>query len=369
MSDVDAVVVGAGVIGLAVSRALALTGRTVIVLEAERVIGSGTSSRNSEVIHSGIYYPEGSLKARLCVDGRQRLYEFCDAHGVSYRRCGKLIVATKEAERPAIEALLQKGISNGVDDLVWLGAAEATAMEPALRCVGALFAPSTGILDSHGFMLALRGDAEDHGAAIAFNTPFLGAKIEDDGIVVSAGGAEPTTLKTAALINCAGLQASKVARAIVGLEHAHVPETRYAKGNYFALTGRSPFQRLIYPAPHSHGLGVHLTFDLAGQVRFGPDVEWIDKIDYAVDPTRSEGFTEAIRSYWPGLPDDALVPAYAGIRPKISGPSEPAADFRIDGPERHGVGGLVNLFGIESPGLTSSLAIADHVLAVLDGQP
>lgn len=367
MSDVDAVVVGAGVIGLAVVRALALTGRSVIVLETERLIGSVTSSRNSEVIHSGIYYPQGSLKARLCVEGRQRLYEFCDAHGVGYQRCGKLIVATNEKERPAVEALFQKGLANGVEDLVWLSAAEATAMEPALHCVGALFAPSTGILDSHGFMLAMRGDAEDHGAAIAFNTPFLSAKIEDDGIVISAGGAEPTTLKTAALINCAGLQASKVARAIVGLEHALVPETRYAKGNYFALTGRSPFRRLIYPAPHSHGLGVHLTFDLAGQVRFGPDVEWIEEIDYAVDPRRCEGFSEAIRSYWPGLRDDALVAAYAGIRPKISGPADSAADFRLDGPERHGVRGLVNLFGIESPGLTSSLAIAEQVVASLPG--
>ncbi len=366
MSDVDAIVVGAGVVGLAVARALARSGRSVVVLESQGLIGSETSSRNSEVIHSGIYYPTGSLKAQLCVDGRKRLYAFCDAHGVAYSRCGKLIVASDESEIAAIEALASKGAANGVDDLAWFSAREAQAIEPALRCVAALHAPSTGILDSHGYMLALQGDAEADGATIAFETPFVEARVEDDGIAVQTGGAEPMRLTTAALVNCAGLFASRVAGAIAGLDPAHAPATLYAKGNYFALQGRAPFRKLIYPAPHAHGLGVHLTFDLGGQSRFGPDVEWIDAIDYSVDAGRCAGFYDAIRRYWPGLPDDSLTAAYSGIRAKIGGPSAPAADFRIDGPETHGVPGLVNLFGIESPGLTSSLAIAELVVKRLE---
>jgi len=365
MTDIDAIIIGAGVVGLAAARALAMSGRSVVVLEAHDRIGAETSSRNSEVIHSGIYYPTGSLKARLCVAGRPALYAFCDAHGVAYKRCGKLIVAHDERELAVIEALAVKGAANGVDDLRMLSAAAAQRLEPDLAGVGALLAPSTGILDSHGFMLALQGEAEGHGASLAFLAPFVRACVEADGIVVESGGAEPMRLKTAVLVNAAGLYASIVAEAIEGLDARHVPKTRYAKGNYFALRGRAPFRHLIYPAPLAHGLGVHLTFDLGGQVRFGPDVEWVDAVGYEVDPSRCAGFAEAIRKYWPALPDDALDPAYCGIRPKLGGPDAPAADFRIDGPETHGIAGLVNLFGIESPGLTSSLAIAGEAARLL----
>ncbi len=358
MADVDAIVIGAGVIGIAVARALAQGGRSVIVLEGAEGIGTETSSRNSEVIHAGLYYPAGSLKAKLCVEGRKALYTFCDSHGVPYRRCGKLIVATDAAELAAIEGIKRKGEINGCDDLAMISAAEAMAMEPALSCTGALWSPSSGILDSHAYMLALQGDAEEAGAAFAFHTPFLRADVSGNVITVEAGGAEPMRLTCNVLVNCAGLHASKAAALMDGLPEAHVPVTRYAKGNYFVLSGRAPFSRLIYPAPHAHGLGVHLTLDLGGQARFGPDVEWVDGIDYEVDPARCEGFDEAIRRYWPGLPDGALSAGYAGIRPKICGPDDPAPDFRIDGPEVHGVPGLVNLFGIESPGLTASLAIA-----------
>ena len=359
MNDADALVVGAGVIGLAVARALALSGRSVIVVEARAAFGEETSSRNSEVIHSGIYYPAGSLKARLCVEGRVRLYDFCESHGVAHARCGKLIVAADESELAGLEGLARRGAANGVEGLRLLSGAEARAMEPALACVGALLVPSTGILDSHGYMLALRGDAEAAGAAFAFRSPFVAARLSGEGFEAEIGGDEPTQVKVGALVNCAGLAASRVAASIEGA--GAVPETLYAKGNYFALAGRSPFRRLIYPAPQTHGLGVHLTFDLAGQARFGPDVEWVETLDYAVNPERGRGFAAAIRRYWPGLPDDALSPAYSGVRPKISGPNDPAADFRIDGPEAHGTPGLVNLYGIESPGLTSSLAIAEEV--------
>jgi len=366
MRDADALVVGAGVIGLAVARALALGGRSVVVVEAAAAIGSGTSSRHSEVIHSGIYYPEDSLKARLCVRGRDLLYAFCAARGVGHARCGKLIVATDAQELAGLEALARKGAANGVDDLQLLSAGRAKALEPELACVGALLSPSTGILDSHAYMLALQGEAEAAGAVFAFRAPFISARRERGGFAVEVGGAEPTRLRVGALVNCGGLDATRIARAIEGLDPAAVPETRYAKGSYFALAGRAPFRRLIYPAPQAHGLGVHLTFDLGGQARFGPDVEWVDEIGYDVDPARSRGFAQAIRRYWPGLPEGALSPAYAGIRPKISGPSDAAADFRIDGPEAHKLEGLVNLFGVESPGLTSSLAIAEEVAARLD---
>ncbi|MDE3177363.1 MAG: NAD(P)/FAD-dependent oxidoreductase [Pseudomonadota bacterium] len=361
MSDFDACIVGAGVIGLAVARALARSGRSVLVVEARAAFGEETSSRNSEVIHSGIYYPTGSLKALMCVAGRAALYDFCGAHGVPHARCGKLIVAADESELAGLEALARKGAQNGVDDLRLLSAREAKALEPALAGVGALLAPATGIIDSHASMLALQGDAA--GAVIAYRAPFLAARREAGGFVVEIGGAEPARLTVGALVNAAGLAASRVARAIEGL--ADIPETRFAKGNYFALRGRAPFRRLIYPAPQAHGLGVHLTFDLAGQARFGPDVEWVETVDYHVNPERARGFAEAIRRYWPALPDDALSPAYAGVRPKISGPSEPAADFRIDGSSAHGFAGLVNLYGIESPGLTASLAIAERVAALL----
>jgi L-2-hydroxyglutarate oxidase LhgO len=365
MADIDAIIIGAGVIGLAVARELALAGQTVIVLEAADSIGTETSSRNSGVIHAGIYYPNGSLKAKYCVEGKRRLYDYCDEHGVPYRRCGKLIVAADATELAALEKLCALGRANGVDDLAMISAADALAMEPALATVGAVLSPSTGIIDGHAYMLALQGDAEAKGATVAFLTPFEGAEVSGDEIVVSAGGAEPMQLSTRVLVNAAGLRASLVARGVAGLDAAHVPETRYAKGNYFVLQGRAPFTRLIYPAPHTHGLGVHLTLDMGGQARFGPDVEWIERVDYSVDERRCEGFVDAIRRYWPGMPEGALAPGYAGVRPKISGPSDPAGDFRIDGPDEHGVPGLVNLYGIESPGLTSSLAIAREVAARL----
>jgi L-2-hydroxyglutarate oxidase LhgO len=367
MADIDATVVGAGVIGIAVARALALSGRSVVVLEAAEGIGTGTSSRNSEVIHAGLYYPAGSLKARLCVEGRRLLYAYCDARGVPYRRCGKLVVATDEAERAAIEGVWKKGLANGVEELELIEGDAARAMEPALACVAALWSPVTGILDSHAFMLAMQGDAENAGAAFAFHTPFLRADATGNAIAVETGGAEPWRFTTSLLVNCAGLDASGVADAVHGLDPALVPRTRYAKGNYFVLAGRAPFSRLIYPAPHAHGLGVHLTIDLGGQARFGPDVEWIDEPRYDVDGARAAGFYAEIRKYWPALPDGSLAPGYAGIRPKIAGPHDPTPDFRIDGPAEHGVPGLVNLLGIESPGLTSSLAIAAETMRRIDG--
>ncbi len=366
MPDYDAIVIGAGAVGLAIARALALSGRETLTLEAADAIGTETSSRNSEVIHAGIYYPKDSLKARLCVEGNRRLYRFCDERAVAHRRCGKLIVAADPAERAAIESLSRRGAANGVEDLRLLGRREARALEPQLHCEAALLSPSTGILDSHGFMLALLAEAQDHGATLALRTPFLQAEQKGEIFCVGAGGAEPVTVSCATLINSAGLGASRAAETICIDGAWKPPATRYAKGNYFALRGRSPFARLIYPPPpQAHGLGVHLTLDLAGQARFGPDIEWIETIDYGVDPRRCEGFAEAIRRYWPDLKEDALVPAYSGVRPKLSGPDEPAADFRIDGPEAHGAPGLVHLFGIESPGLTAALAIADEVLQKL----
>lgn len=367
MADIDAIVIGAGAIGLAAARELAVAGFSVIVLEQADAIGTGTSSRNSEVIHAGLYYPQGSLKAQFCVEGRHLLYDYCRSHGVAHRRCGKLIVATTEDEVAVLEGLKIKGEANGCDDLKLISAAEAGRLEPMLSCAAALLSPSTGIIDSHGYMLGLRGDAEDHGAAIALMSPFERAQVSESGFTVSVGGAEPMSLTCRTLVNAGGLHASQIARRIEGLLPAFVPETLYAKGNYFMLTGRAPFSRLIYPAPHAHGLGVHLTLDLGGQARFGPDVEWVEDIDYAVDPRRADGFADAIRGYWPGMPDEALVPGYSGIRPKIGDPAAPAADFRIDGPEVHGVAGLINLFGIESPGLTSSLAIAAEIRSRLSG--
>lgn len=363
--DIDVVVVGAGVIGLAVARELSGHAMSVLILESASAIGTGTSSRNSEVIHAGLYYPKGSLKARLCIEGKQMLYAFCESHGVPFKRCGKLIVASSEAEIAAIEALLRKGVANGCTDLQLLTREEALALEPELECAAALHSPSTGILDSHSYMLALLGDAEDAGTSLALNTPLRSAKALEGGFHIAAGGAEPMELSCRMLINAAGLHATDVARSIGGLSRECVPTTGYAKGNYFRLSGRAPFQHLIYPAPHTHGLGVHLTLDLGGQAKFGPDIEWVDSIDYSVNPDSADSFAEAVRRYWPGMPKDSLIPAYSGIRPKISGPSDPAADFRIDGPKHHGISGLINLFGIESPGLTSSLAIARYVAAML----
>ena len=362
MDQVECVVIGAGVVGLAVARALALQGREVIIVERNGAIGEETSSRHSEVIHAGIYYPEGSLKARFCVEGKQKPYNYLQSHGVAHQRLGKLIVATSEDQIAALEQIRTRAAANGVDDMLFLSGNEVTALEPELRCVTALISPSTGILDSHGYMLALQGDAEEHGAMIAFDTVFQGGAVEDDGIVLEFGGSAPMTLKAQMVINSAGLSAQPVAASLQGFPTKKVPAHHYCKGNYYALAGaRAPFQRLIYPAPEAAGLGVHLTLDLGGQARFGPDVEWIDGIDYDVDPGRADSFYAAVRKYWPGLPDDSLIPAYAGIRPKIQAPGEAAVDFMVQGPADHGVAGLVNLFGIESPGVTSSLAIADHV--------
>ncbi|MCP1537020.1 NAD(P)/FAD-dependent oxidoreductase [Methylorubrum extorquens] len=363
----EALVVGAGVVGLAIARALALRGTAVIVAEAAEAIGTGVSARSSEVIHGGMYYPPGSLRARHCVEGRRRLVEFCESHGVPYRLCGKLIVATHEAERPALETILSRGAENGVEGLTWCERAEALALEPALSCVAALHSPATGIVDSHALMLALLGDVEDAGGVLALNTPIEAAERRDGRWEVRFGGAAPDVLQVDCLINAAGLGAQALARRIEGVAADGIPRQVLAKGSYFGCSGRPAFTRLIYPAPVEGGLGIHLTLDLAGRMRFGPDVEWVDAPDYAVDPGRAERFEAAIRRYWPGLPDGRLMPDYAGVRPKLSGPGEPAADFRIDGPGEHGWPGLVQLFGIESPGLTSALslaeAVADQVMA------
>lgn len=365
---VDAIVAGAGVVGLAVARALASSGRETIVVEGETIIGSGTSSRNSEVIHAGIYYPQGSLKARLCVDGRDRLYAYCAERGIAHRRCGKLIVATNERQHSDLETIFARATANGVSDLVHLTRAQAQAMEPDVACTAALHSPSTGIVDSHGLMLALQGDLEDHGGAIAFGTDIVGGAVETQGATLRCrdrASGESFDLAAPVFVNAAGLGAVALARSLDGFPQSHVPTAYLARGCYFSLAGRTPFSRLVYPVPEPGGLGVHLTLDLAGQARFGPDVEWIETIDYSVDPRRADTFYGEIRRYWPSLPDDSLQPSYAGIRPKISGPGEPAADFRIDGFATHGARGIVNLFGIESPGLTASLAIADEVLARL----
>ncbi|KAB7739139.1 FAD-dependent oxidoreductase [Parvibaculum sedimenti] len=365
-AEVECVVVGAGAVGLAVARALARAGREVVVLERADAIGSGISARNSEVIHGGIYYPAGSLKARLCVEGRRMLYDYLERHGLAHRRCGKLIVANGTAQEAELERLAERGRENGVEGLAALTSAQARALEPALRCTAALASPETGILDAHGFMLSLRGEIEDAGGAIALASPLVGAEAEAEGFTLHVGGAAPMRLRARMLVNSAGLSAPAVAARIEGLGVKHVPQAHYAKGNYFSLAGATPFSHLIYPIPEAAGLGVHLTLDLGGQARFGPDVEWIDppsidEIDYAVDARRGDGFYAAIRSYWPALPDGALLPAYAGVRPKLAGPNAPASDFVISGPETHGMLGLVNLFGIESPGLTASLAIANDV--------
>jgi L-2-hydroxyglutarate oxidase LhgO len=368
VEQVDALVIGAGVVGLAVARALALTGREVIVLERESAIGTGTSSRNSEVIHAGIYYPAGSLKASLCVQGRDALYRYCAERGVAHRRCGKLIVATTPSQRAALPTLLDNARRNGVSDLQLLSEEDAKRMEPALECLGAVFSPSTGIVDSHGLMLAYQGDLENAGGLVACHSGVDSMVISSEGIEVRSS--DGTRLMARSVVNAAGLFACDLARRVRGLHSNHVPRAWFAKGNYFTLTGRAPFSHLIYPAPepdrHFAGLGVHLTLDLGGQAKFGPDVQWIDSPeDLQVDGSRADGFQAQIRRYWPGLPDGALKPGYAGIRPKISGPDDPAADFLIQGPAVHGVPGLVNLFGIESPGLTSSLAIGDRVASLL----
>jgi len=398
MERVDAVVVGAGVVGLAIGRALARRGLETIVLEREATVGTGISSRNSEVIHAGLYDAPGSLKARLCVAGRRALYAYCEAHGVAHRRCGKLVVAATPAQAEALESIAARARANGVENLRLLSGAEARSLEPALAAEAALQSPETGIVDSHGLMLAYQGDLEAAGGMLAVRSPLLQARAlagpgagagvaaaaapqrvaavapqratASRGFVLEVGGDVPMEIETGILVNSAGLHAPTVAAHVRGLDAAVVPPPRYAKGNYYALAGRAPFSRLVYPVPEPGGLGVHLTLDLAGQARFGPDVEWLettdaDAIDYAVDPARAERFYAAIRRYWPALPDGALAPAYSGVRPKLQIPGGPPADFAVQGPGEHGLGGLVNLFGIESPGLTASLALADETLARL----
>jgi L-2-hydroxyglutarate oxidase LhgO len=365
MERLDCAVIGAGVIGLAAARALARAGREVVILEAEPAIGTHTSSRNSEVIHAGMYYKTGSLKARLCVQGKQALYRYCEVHGVPYRRCGKLIVATRASQHGALEALKRQAEANGVHDLQWLSAGQAKDMEPEVRCTQALWSPSTGILDSHAYLLALQGDAEACGATLALRSPVLSGRVGEDGIELEIGGDAPVRVQVKTLVNSAGLWAQQTARRIRGMPQDRVPPCHFAKGHYFTLAGRTPFRHLVYPIPEAAGLGVHVTLDMAGRARFGPDVQWVDSIDYAVDERRADRFYDAIRDYWPGLPPATLLPGYAGIRPKIQGPGEPAQDFMLQGPLHHGVPGLVNLFGMESPGLTASLAIAKEVMALL----
>jgi L-2-hydroxyglutarate oxidase LhgO len=374
MTDiVDTLVIGAGVVGLAIARELAQAGREVIVLEKNRGIGEETSSRNSEVIHAGLYYPAGSLKARLCVEGRERLYGYCAAKGIAHRRCGKLIVAVHEAQRPKLETLRTLSAANGVSDLDRLTADEARALEPNVLATAALWSPSTGIVDSHALMLALRGDLERAGGSLAVLSRCLGAERHGDALeLYCTADGESLRLKARTAINAAGLHATQMARALGDLAANAIPAPLYAKGNYFAYTGKSPFTHLVYPLPEDGGLGVHATLDLAGRARFGPDVEWLpagtepEGIDYDVDARRGEAFYAAIRTYWPGLADGTLSPSYAGVRPKISGPGEPAADFAIRASGNRGAPRVVHLFGIESPGLTAALAIAAHVRAMLD---
>ena len=363
IETVDCIVVGAGVVGLAIARRLAIAGREVIVLEAADDIGTGTSSRNSEVIHAGIYYAKGSLKARCCVSGKHALYKYCESHGVAHKRLGKLVVATTEEEIPALEATKEKAAANGVPDLTWVDADELRVIEPNLHAVRALLSPSTGIIDSHGLMLAYQGDMEDHGGMIAFMSPVAGGRVENGGITIETGGADAMTLHCRTLVNSTGLGAQPLARTIAGIPANTIPPLFYAKGTYFTLIGKSPFNHLIYPVPVPGGLGTHSTLDLGGQTKFGPDVSWVDEPDYEVDPTRADSFYDAIRRYWPGLEDGVLQPGYVGIRPKLGGPNQAkySNDFMIQGPTEHGVAGLVNLYGIESPGLTSSLAIAEEV--------
>lgn len=370
MDQVECVVIGAGIIGLAVARELAARGREVLILEAGPAFGTETSSRNSEVIHAGIYYPAGSLKARLCRRGRDLLYDYAARHVVAHRRCGKLIVATGADQLATLAQIRAAAGANGVDDLRLLSAAEARMLEPALACTGALLSPSTGIVDSHGLMLSLLGRAEAHGAALALNTRLVAARVTSRGFLLEAedrGSGARLELAARQVVNAAGLWASDVAAAISGLDPRHVPVARFARGSYFGLPGRAAFSHLIYPVPEPGGLGVHLTLDLAGAMRFGPDVEWIARPEYRLNPGRKAHFETEIRRYWPDLPEGALAPTYCGIRPKLSGPDEPAADFRIDGARVHGVPGLVNLFGIESPGLTAALAVAELVAARLEG--
>ena len=365
-ADVDCLVVGAGVIGLAIGRVLAMAGREVVIIETESGIGRGTSSRNSEVIHAGLYYPPGSLKARTCVEGRPMLYRFCEDHAVAFKRCGKILVAADETQRAQVLAIKARAEANGVADLALLERADLQRLEPALAGHLGLLSPSTGIIDSHGFMLALQGDAEAHGAVLAFGAPLLRGEVRKDMIVLAIGGDAPTKIAARHVVLAAGLASPRLAHTIAGLAPATIPQPYFAKGNYFSLSRRPPFSRLIYPVPEPGGLGTHLTLDLAGCGRFGPDVEWLatddDRaLDYAIDPARSKNFYAAIRRYWPDLADGELVPDYCGVRPKIAAPGAPDADFAIHDRSVHDIDSLVALYGIESPGLTASLAIAELV--------
>ncbi|MCV2353978.1 NAD(P)/FAD-dependent oxidoreductase [Paucibacter sp. B2R-40] len=370
---VDAVVIGAGVVGLAVARALAMSGLETLLLERAERIGSGVSSRSSEVIHAGLYYPPGSLKARVCVQGRDMLYDYCESHQVAFRRCGKLVVATDAAQVSGLQALADRARRNGVHDLRWLDGTQAQALEPALTCVAALASPSTGIIDSHGLMLALLGDFEAAGGALALCSTVTRLRRDEQvwRLLVQAGGAE-MALHAGVVVNAAGLWAPGLTQCTEGLPLEQQARAHFSKGSYFALAGPAPFSRLIYPLPQDAWLGVHLSLDLGGQARFGPDAEWLhgisdpQQLDYRVEAGRAEAFYADVRRYWPALPDGALQPAYSGVRPKIHGPQTPAPDFRIDGPSQHGQPGLVNLLGIESPGLTSCLSIAQQVLVSLE---
>ena len=366
--DFDACVVGAGAVGLACGFALARRGQSVVVLEKERAIGQGVSSRNSEVVHGGLYYPTGSLKARLCVEGRRRLYPFLDAHKVAYRKCGKLVVATSEAEIPRLEAIAAQARANDVEGIAELSGAQAMALERGLNAAAAIVSPQSGVFDSHGYMLALQGEIEDAGGAVVLGTPFEGASaLAGGGFEVRAGGESPTRLRARRLVAAPGLSAQAVAATIEGYPVADIPARHLGKGVYFRLAGKAPFERLIYPPPIPGALGTHYRKDLGGQAVFGPDLAYVETEDYSVDPARAAGFYAYVRKFWPALPDGALSPDYAGVRPKLHGPGEPQPDFRIDGPEAHGLPGLVALFGIESPGLTSSLAIGEAVASRLGG--
>ncbi|MDA1331618.1 MAG: NAD(P)/FAD-dependent oxidoreductase [Proteobacteria bacterium] len=365
MDRIECVVIGAGVIGLSIARALALEGKEVLIIEAEDTFGMHTSSRNSEVIHAGIYYPKDSLKATLCVSGKKLLYEYCELRDIPFKRIGKLIVATDDSEIETVKQYISKAAENGVNDLTWLNQKEALELEPEIRCVGAVFSPSTGIIDSHAYMLSLLGDAENAGGIVAYHTSIESIASDKHGFILKTGGSNAHEIHTKLLINAAGLRACDVANSMTGLDKTLVPISYYAKAHYYSLSMRSPFKHLIYPIARKHGLGVHVTVDMGGNARFGPDIDWIPNIDYTFDNSREALFYDAIRRYWPTANQKQLQPGYTGIRPKISGPGEPAADFMIQSEKDHGLRGLVNLFGIESPGLTSSLAIAELVKKLL----
>ena len=363
--QVDCAVIGAGVVGLAIARSMALAGREVVILEAEEAFGTHTSARNSEVIHAGIYYASGSMKARLCVPGRKALYHYCAEHDVKHRNIGKVVVACEAAQVPAMHKYIEQARANGVDDLRLLSGNELAELEPNVRATAGFFSPSTGVIDSHGLMLAYLGDAEAYGASLALASPVVSGTVTADGIDLNVGGAEAMSIRCRTVINTAGLKAPAVASSINGVPAQTIPPTYYAIGHYYTLTGKSPFNHLVYPVTRADWLGVHVTIDLGGQVKFGPDFNWIDGIDYRFDESREPAFYEAIRRYYPALADATLQPGYTGIRPRTTGPGELAQDFTFSGPRDHGIPGLVNLYGIESPGLTSSLAIADHVANLL----